>query len=184
MPLNCYVERYNKSYKQECIQISRPGTLEEVRTVTKLFQQHYNFERPHQGRSCGNQPPAVAHPVLPTRPALPESVDPDQWLFELDGRWYPRVVRTDGRILVDGTYYYIKQDLAGQRIRLCLHASTRCFDVFLGQQFIKSVPIKGLYGKQISLEDYINLMRERARSEERQRLLLKRRARQRGQQSA
>ncbi|HLZ58684.1 MAG TPA: integrase core domain-containing protein [Ktedonosporobacter sp.] len=32
--LNCYVERYNKTYKQECLQAYRPGTLEEVRAGT------------------------------------------------------------------------------------------------------------------------------------------------------
>jgi transposase InsO family protein len=175
--LNCYVERYNKTYKKECLEISRPGTLEEVRTVTQHFQQHYNGERPHQGRSCRNQPPALAHPVLPTRPALPVTVDPDLWLTALDGRWYPRRVKTDGRIQIDGTYYYIKQDLAGQHIMLRLNASTRCFDVFGGEQFVKSVPIKNLRGERMPLEEYIDLMRERARSEERQRLLRQRRAR-------
>lgn len=78
--LNGYVERYHKTYKKECLEILRPGTLEEVRTVTEHFQHHYNVERPHQGRSCCNQPPCVAHPVLPARPALPVTVDPDRWL--------------------------------------------------------------------------------------------------------
>jgi hypothetical protein len=126
----------------------------------------------------------VAHPVLPTRPALPESVDPDQWLTALDDRWYPRQVKTDGRIQVDGKYYYIKQELAGHRIMLRLNASTRCFDVFLGHQFIKSVLIKGLRGERMPLEDYIELMRERARSEERERRLRQRRAHLQAQQSA
>jgi hypothetical protein len=182
--LNCYVERYNKTYKKECLEISRPGTLEEVRTVTELFQRHYNQERPHQGRSCRNQPPAVAHPVLPTRPALPANVDPDRWLTSLDGRWYPRLVKKDGRIQVDGTSYYIKADLAGHHVMLRLNAAARCFDVFGGQQFVKSVPIKGLCGQQMPLEDYIDLMRERARSEERQRLIRQRRARLQTKQSA
>lgn len=175
--LNCYVERYNKTYKKECLEIARPTTLEEVRTVTEAFEHHYNVERPHQGRSCRNQPPAVAHPVLPKRPALPETVDPDRWLSALNGRWYPRLVKKDGRILVDGVSYYIKADLAGHHIMLYLNAATRRFDVFRSEQFIKSVPIKGLCGKPMPLEDYIDLMRERARSEERQRFLRQRRAR-------
>jgi len=182
--LNCYVERYNKTYKKECLEISRPATLEEIRTVTEHFQHHYNAERPHQGQSCRNQPPNVAHPILPTRPALPKTVDPDRWLQALDGRWDPRRVKTDGRIQVDGMYYYIKADLAGHHIMLHLNAAARCFDVFRGDQFIKSVPIKGLHGKQMPLEDYIDLMRERARSEERQRLLRQRRARLQAGQSA
>lgn len=182
--LNCYVERYNKTYKKECIEIARPTTLEEVRTATEAFGQHYNQQRPHQGRSCRNQPPAVAHQVLPKRPALPEIVDPDRWLSALHGRWYPRLVKKDGRIQVDGIYYYIKAELAGHHIMLHLNATARCFDAFRGAQFIKSVPIKGLYGKLMPLEEYIDLMRERARSEERQRLLRQRRARLQAQQGA
>jgi hypothetical protein len=182
--LKCYVERYNKTYKTECLDIFRPTTLEEVKIVTEEFQKHYNEERPHQGRSCCNRPPAVAHPVLPKRPTLPETVDPDRWLQALDGRWYPRRVKRDGCIQVDGTSYYIKQALAAHRIMLRLNATTRCFDVFLGESFVKSVPIKGLRGELMALEVYIDLMGERARSEERQRMLLQRRARLQGEQSA
>ena len=139
---------------------------------------------PHQGLSCRNQPPAVAHPVLPKRPALPATVDPDRWLLALDGRWYPRLVKRDGRIQVDGTSYYIKADLAGHHIMLRLNAATRCFDVFRGQQFVKSVPIKGLRGESMPLEAYIDLMGERARSEERQRMQRLRRAGLQASQSA
>ena len=39
------------------------------------------------------------------------------------------------------------------------------------ETLIKALPIKGLQGKPMPLEDYIALMQERARSEERQRLL-------------
>jgi transposase InsO family protein len=182
--LNCYVERSNKTYAQECLAIARPTTLEEVRAATEQFEQHYNLERPHQGRSCGNQPPAVAHPVLPIRPALPDVVDPDRWLTALDGRWYPRLVKKDGRIQVDGLSYYVKADLAGHRIMLHLNATTRCFDVFRGDQFVKSLPIKGLSGKLMPLEDYLDLMRERTRSQERQRMIRQRQARRQGEQSA
>ena len=102
----------------------------------------------------------------------------------LPGRWYPRLVKKDGRIQVDGTSYYIKADLAGHHIMLRLNAATRCFDVFGGNQFIKSVPIKGLRGGPMPLEDYIDLMGEHARSEERHRLIRQRRARLQAQQSA
>jgi hypothetical protein len=139
-------------------------TVEEVKSVTEAFQWHYNQERPHQGRSCRNQPPAVAHPVLPKREALPERVDPDGWLNALDGRWYPRRVKRDGSIKVDGTSYYIKQALASHHIMLRLNATTRCFDVFEGEVFLKSIPIKGLCGQQMALDAYIDLMRERARA--------------------
>lgn len=66
---HAYVERYHRSYNQECLQIHRPATLEEVRAVTEHFLQHSNTERPHQGRSCENRPPRVAHPALPQLPS-------------------------------------------------------------------------------------------------------------------
>jgi transposase InsO family protein len=57
---NAYVERFHRTYGQECLQIHHPSTLQEVREVTEAFLQHYNNERPHQGRACGNVPPRVA----------------------------------------------------------------------------------------------------------------------------
>ena len=53
---NAYVEQYYRTYKYECIEVHKPQTVEELRRVTEEFQLHYNTERPHQGRSCGNQP--------------------------------------------------------------------------------------------------------------------------------
>src|SRR5260221_14154598 len=67
---NPYVERFHRTYVQECLHVHQPSTLQEVREVTEAFLQHYNNERPHQGRSCGNVPPRVAFPTLPTLPAL------------------------------------------------------------------------------------------------------------------
>lgn len=182
--LNCFVERYHKTYKTECLQIVRPQTLEEVCTATAAFVEHYNHERPHQGRSCRNRPPCVAHPTLPKRPALPQTVDPDCWLTTLDGQCYPRQVRTDGTIRVDGLTYYVKRDLAGTRVLVRLSAANRSFEVLVGEQVVKVLPIKGLCGAPMALEAYIDLMRERARSEERQRQLQQRRQRWQARQSA
>ena len=43
---NAVVERYHRTYGQECLHIHQPGTLQEVREVTEAFLQHYNHERP------------------------------------------------------------------------------------------------------------------------------------------
>jgi len=45
---NAYVERYHRTYGQECLQIYHPSTLQEVREVTEAFLQHYNYERPQE----------------------------------------------------------------------------------------------------------------------------------------
>ena len=93
-------------------------------------------------------------------------------------------MKKDGRIQVDGLSYYVKADLAGHHIMLHLNAATRCFDVFCGEQFLKSLPIKGLCGEPMLLEDYLDLMRERARSQERQRMIRQRQARRQAEQNA
>jgi hypothetical protein len=80
-------------------------------------------------------------------------------------------VKADGRVKVDGISYYVKQALAGHLITLCVNAHARCFEVIQHDTLIKTLPIKGLQGKLMALDDYIALMEERARSEERQRLM-------------
>lgn len=165
---NCYVERYHRSYNQECLQIHRPLTLPEVRAVTEQFMQHYNQERPHQGRSCGNSPPRVAHPALPTLPPLPKQIDPDGWLASVDGQAFARKVDAHGCVQVDLQTYYIKQKLSGQHVVLFVNAQSRTFDVYLGSQQIKQVLIKGLQGEIMLFDRYVDLMREQARSEARQ----------------
>ena len=74
---NGFVERYHRTLSQECLKLHRPKTLDEVRQVTEAFAAHYNWQRPHQGISCGNQPPRVAFPNLPSLPRVPDLVNPD-----------------------------------------------------------------------------------------------------------
>ena len=62
---NAFVERYHRSYQEECLALERPATLEQARQVTEDFWQHYNFQRPNQALSCGNQPPRTAFPTVP-----------------------------------------------------------------------------------------------------------------------
>ena len=98
---NGYVERYHRTYNQECLQVYRPVDLEQVQVVTAQFRQHYNHERPHQGRACANQPPMLAFPQLPARPRVPVLVDPDRWLHAVDGIRLIRRLGRDGIVRVD-----------------------------------------------------------------------------------
>ncbi|EFH88043.1 integrase core domain-containing protein [Ktedonobacter racemifer] len=164
---NAFVERYHKSYGQECLHVQRPGTLQEVREVTEAFIQHYNWERPHQGCACRNVPPRVAFPTLPTLPALPQMVDPDAWLQAIEGQIFVRKVGADGCVNVDLAPYYISQQVAGQYMALQVVASERTFLVWHGPTMLKTVPIKHLYGQQMPLEDYFALMMQEALAEER-----------------
>jgi Integrase core domain len=162
---NCYVERLHRTYKEECLLVHRPATLEQVREVTETFQAHYNEERPHQGRACGNAPPRVAYPTLPILPPVPAQVDPDLWLQNLHGRALVRMARSNGTVSVDDVRYYVRQDLAGRVISLIVDASDKAFDLLLGATRIKRLPIKGLYGQALPFEQYVTLMQQEAHSD-------------------
>ncbi len=143
----------------------RPASVQEVREVTTTFRQHYNSERPHQGRSCHNVPPRVAFPTLPVLPPVPAQVDPDRWLQGLHGCAFARLVRSDGTVTVDDVRSYVKHDLAGQLINLVVDATEHVFEVWHAGRPLKQLPLKGLYGQILSFEEYVKLMRQEARSE-------------------
>lgn len=99
---NGVVERYHRTFAEECLPVYRPTDLDQVRTLTAPFQQYYNEERPHQGEACANHPPRVAFPDLPRRPWVPAHIDPDRWLVGVhDGHCFARRVGRDGRIQGD-----------------------------------------------------------------------------------
>jgi len=162
---------------EECLAVERPTTLEQVREVTATFVEHYNWKRPHQGRSCGNQPPRVAFPTLPDFPAVPDLVDPDRWLQVSDGLHLVRRVRHDGSVRVDLKSYYVGRALAGRHVALHLSAAKRALLVVHERRVIKTLPLKGLRGKTVRFEACVQLMKGQARSEHRLRNAQERRVR-------
>lgn len=174
---NGFVERYHRTYQEECLLLKRPGTLEEVKEVTADFQQHYNRERPNQALSCGNRPPQTAFPTLPVLPPLPQVVDPDAWLDEMDGWCVERKVQADGRVTVDLRSYFISSRLTGQRVSLRIDAPSRSLQVFHQHQFVKTCPLKGLAGEPLPMGDYLTFICHQARAQARLRSLHERRAR-------
>ncbi len=159
---NAYVERYHRTYGQECLQVHRPSTLQEVREVTEAFLCHYNYERPHQGRACGNIPPRVAFPVLPALPTLPARVDPDAWLARLDRKMYLRHVGRDGCVDVDLATYYIGPQMAGRAVLWQVVAESSQFAVWHQDQVIKRLPVKGLVGQEMALDEYVQYLQQEA----------------------
>lgn len=174
---NAFVERYHRSYQAECLAIAPPASLEQARQVTEDFGQHYNFGRPNQALSCGNQPPRTAFPTLPALRPLPQLVDPDSWLDGLDGWHVERKVDAHGMVKIDLKQYYVSSKLVGHRLSLQVDAKTHCLHVFHGQQLLKSLPIKGLVGHLLTLEQFLAHMRAQARAEHRLRSLQERRLR-------
>lgn len=171
------MERYHRSYQAECLAVHRPQTLEQVRAVTEQFEQHYNYERPHQGLSCGNRPPRTAFPTLPELPAVPDLVNPDRWLQISDGLSVVRTVSRKGTVSIDLKDYYVGQALAGQRVALHLSAKEQAWLVICGTQRLKSLPLKGLYGAALPFEAFVQFMMQQARAEQRLRTAQERRAR-------
>ncbi len=175
---NAFVERYHRAYNEECLQVERPQTAEAVREVTDAFLEHYNWGRPNQARTCGNVPPRVAFPVLPTLPQLPEVVDPDRWLDAVDGQSFARTVRPNGSALVDLHPYYIGRAWVGRQVVLVVNAAERTFTIWHGGDRLKQIPIKGVCGHSLPFEEYAARMCEEARSEYRRWLQAHRRLRQ------
>jgi transposase InsO family protein len=174
---NGFVERYHRTYQQECLAVEQPASVEQVREVTASFAQHYNWSRPHQGHSCGNRPPRVAFATLPELPTVPDLVDPDRWLQVSDGLHLVRLVHRDGSVRVDLKSYYVGRALAGQHVALHLSAAKRALLVVHEHQVIKTLPLKGLSGQALRFEAFVQLMRGQARAEHRLRTAQERRAR-------
>ena len=174
---NGFVERYHRTFQEECLAVQRPVTLEQAREATTQFEQHYNWSRPHQGLSCGNRPPRVAFPILPELPAVPDLVDPDRWLRVNDGLHLVRLVRRDGTVRVDLKSYYVGRALAGQHVALHLSAAKAALLVVHGHQLIKTLPLKGLWDKALRFEAFVQLMMGQARAEHRLRTAQERHAR-------
>jgi hypothetical protein len=158
--------------------VERPGTLGEVREVTAAFAQHYNWSRPHQGRSCGNRPPRVAFPTLPELPAVPDLVDPDRWLQVRDGlhAGSARCAAMAPCASISASYY-VSRALAGQHVALHLSAAKRAWLVVHEHQVLKTLPLKGLLGQAVRFEAFVQLMIGQARAERRLRTAQERRAR-------
>ena len=164
---NAFVERYHRTYNQECIQVHCPQTLEQVREATQAFATHYTTERPNQALSCGNQPPRVAFPDLPRLPALPIIVDPDAWLTHVHRQHFIRKVRQNGTVRLAERSYYIHMNMIGQYVDLCVDAHQQVFVVWHRQQILKQLPIKGLHKTLLPFEQFAALLCQQALSEQR-----------------
>jgi putative transposase len=62
---NAFVERFNRSYRQDVLDAYVFESVEEVRSVTEEWIEDYNTERPHD--SLGGLPPRTFMPRLETR---------------------------------------------------------------------------------------------------------------------
>ena len=104
-------------------------------------------------------------------------VDPDRWLQVNDGLHLVRLVRHDGSVRVDLKSYYVGRALAGRHVALHVSAAKRALLVVHERRVIKTLPLKGLTGKTVRFEAFVQLMKGQARSERRLRNAQERRVR-------
>lgn len=161
---NAFVERYHRSYNQECLRVERPATVEAVREATAAYKEHYNHQRPNQALSCGNQPPRVAFPTLPPRPSVPLLVDPDAWLRAIDGRAYVRRVQDDGSVRVGEAFYYAGRDVAGQEVAMRVEAASRELVVVHAGVERRRMPIKGVQQRVLPFDRFVEQLAAQARA--------------------
>ena len=162
---NAYVERFHRTLGEECLRVQLAQTLEQVQEVTESFLHHYNEERPNQARSCGNRPPRVACPSFPPLARVPEIIDPDRWLERLSGQVFVRKVQSNGSVTINHEQYYVPRELASQEVICFINAAQKQFELWQPAGRIKSVAIKGLYGRVLPFEEYVEGMKQEARSE-------------------
>jgi transposase InsO family protein len=177
---NGFIESYHRTYGEECLSRHRPTTFEQVREVTEAFVEHYNWQRPHQGIACGNRPPRVAFPDLPTLRSVPDVVNADAWLSWIDGEHVVRLVNRQGFVKVDLRTYYVSSKLAGQAVTLRVNATEGCLQVVHPQGSQRSVPLKGLYQRSFSYQEYVDPMQQEASTQQRLLALQKQRTSQVG----
>jgi hypothetical protein len=109
--------------------------------------------------SCGNQPPRVASPTFAPFPAVPQTIDPDRWLERVNGQAFVRKVQSDASLTINHERYDVPRELAGQQVACFINAPEKQFDLWQAGSRVKSVPIKGLSGRTVPFEEYVELMR-------------------------
>lgn len=165
--LKPFIERYFRTLNTECVQIKHPQNAQQA---TEIFDEHryiYNQHRPHQSTVCGNRPPAIAFPCLPSLPRIPETVDPNHWLLTYHNHPYKRRVDSAGRVQIDKHRYYVGRHHKGQYVVCRLDAHRQVFDVTLGNRTIKTMPIKDLFDGTLPFGDYLRLIADDAEAEQR-----------------
>jgi hypothetical protein len=153
--LNGFVERYHRTYQQECVNIERPATLEQARSATAAFREHYNAQRPNQARSCQNRPPLVAFPHLEPLPRPPEQVEIDGWLKAFEGFHVERKVDAHGQVHLDLRRYYVDVHRIGQRVTLQIEAASRSLLIWHEGILLKTLPLRGFSGGRCSFALFV-----------------------------
>jgi hypothetical protein len=151
--LKPFVERYQRTLKEDCISYHRPATAQAANEALATYSHWYNYERPHQGRGNNLQAPAKRLPSPSARLPLPETVDPDAWLTHYEERYFRRQVDSRGCIQLWKYDYYVGLAYAGQRCALHLDTRARSKQVEFHGKPLKSLPF--LYGRMLPYDEFL-----------------------------
>jgi hypothetical protein len=161
---NPYVERYHRNYKYECQEQEQPQNLESTIATHTPYVHFYNYERPNQAITCGNQPPLVKFPNPPRLSPVPDTVDPDRWLLQQTGKTYVRKLGRDGCFQLGNQTYYVQQKLRGRSVTIWVNGQQRELGILLDGKAIKKLPIKGLQNRRMAFADFVDWMAREADS--------------------
>jgi hypothetical protein len=138
--------------------VEHPTDLPNTVAVNQHYVQFYNFERPNQAITCGNQPPHVKFPERPDLTPVPETVDPDRWLMAQTGKTYKRKLDAKGCFQLGNQTYYVQQSRRGQVVVIWVDGQKRTLNVYKDKVVIKTLPIKGLQNCTMRFQEYLELM--------------------------
>jgi hypothetical protein len=161
---NPYVERYHRSYKYECQLIEQPHDLTSTVESNQPYVHFYNYERPNQAITCGNQPPLVKFPNPPALAPVPQTIDPERWLLLQTGKTYTRRLGRDGCFQLGNQTYYVQQKLRGRSVTIWVDGRQRELGIFSEGKVIKKLPIKGLQNRLMEFDDFVDWMAKEAES--------------------
>jgi len=161
---NPFVERYHKNFKYECQLLEQPQDLAQTRQVNQPYVHFYNYERPNQAITCGNQPPLIKFSNPPALSPLPQTVDPDRWLLQQTGKTYTRKLGRDGCFQLGNQTYYVQQKLRGRSVTIWVDGQQRQLGIMLDGKAIKKLPIKGLQHRRMTFNEFVDWMAKEADS--------------------
>ncbi len=155
---NPFVERYHRNFKYECQLVEQPVDLSTTLEINKRYVHFYNYERPNQAITCGNQPPLVKFPAQPILPPIPQTIDPDRWLMTLTGKTFKRKLDSKGCFQLGNQVYYVQKSRHGQTVLVWVDGNKRILNVFVNKQLFKRMPIKGLVNHSMNFQSYLDLI--------------------------
>jgi hypothetical protein len=82
-----------------------------------------------------------------------------RWLVHIKKRALARTIRAWGDLTINCQNSYVSRTLAGRRVTCWVNAAEKHFEIWLSGKLIKSIPIKGLYGKTMPFGEYVALMK-------------------------